>query len=183
MPYNLHMWRSTFDLLILGVLSHIVRCQNVLEISKKKKNHGNTQHCTVYLFCSQNRAAPTYLHHFLLDTMVSKFSFWLYIFLGSRTKTLLINQPEKNLLKGHLKKLLVSNATCKIRKSQHLSIKYWCSHSSCFPKRLEACEAVKKEEMQTRRGSDERMLFFTCSSKAVVVEGEVFDSRELLWDH
>lgn len=69
MPYNLHMWRSTFDLLILGVLSHIVRCQDVLEISKKKKKVTET------LNIAQNRAPPTYLHHFLLDTMVTEFSF------------------------------------------------------------------------------------------------------------
>lgn len=62
-----------------------------------------TLSCTVHLLCSQNRAPPTYLHHFFLDTVVGGFSFWLYISLESRTKGLLINQPKRNLLQGHFK--------------------------------------------------------------------------------
>lgn len=139
MPYNSHMWRSTFDLLILSVLSHIIRCQNVPEI---QKIHWNTQYCTVHLFYSQNKAPLACLHHCLLDIMVSHFSFWLYTSLNSRTKRLLVNQLTTKTSVGFLFKLLVQYA------------KVIIIFPSSLPKSLEVYEGVRKGEMQTRREGD-----------------------------
>lgn len=50
---------------------------------------------------------------------------------------------------------------------------------SCLPKRLEVYEAVREEEMPTRKGSDGRVLFFTCPRRAVGVEGDISNRYEL----
>lgn len=73
---------------------------------------------------------------------------------------------------GSLLKLLASVALAKYVRVVIIG------HSS-LPKSLEVYEAVREEEMQTRRGSDWRMLFFTCPRRAVGVEGEVFNRYEL----
>lgn len=85
---------------------------------RHKKIHWDTQYCTVRFFYSQNKAPSACLLHFLLDIMVSGFSLWIYTSLNSRTKRLLVNQPEKSSA-GSLLKLLASIATCKICKSRH----------------------------------------------------------------
>lgn len=179
MPYSSHMWRSTFVLLILSVLSHIIKCQNVLEIQKYP---WNTLWCTVHLLCSQKRAPPTYLNHFLLDTVVSGFSFWLYISLDSRTKRLLINQPKRNLLQGHFKNYQLQSPLAKYARvniicplntdppTPPISSKVWKCMRQWGRKRCKQGEEVTGQ------------LYFTCHDRAVVVEREIFNSHELLWD-
>lgn len=61
--------RSTFDVLI-GVLSHMIKCQNVPEIPKITE-------CSILHKCTYSRAKigthQACLHHFLLNMMVSGF--------------------------------------------------------------------------------------------------------------
>lgn len=137
--------------------------------------------CTVHLLCSQNMAPPTYLHHFLLDMVVSGFSFWLYISLDFGTKGLLINQPKRNLLQGHFKNCQLQSPLAKYAKVNIICplnsdpptppiSKIWKCMRQWGRKRCKQGEEVTGQ------------LYFTCRGRAAVVEREIFNSRELLWD-